>query len=1449
MPGLYNITGNTGSVAVSNTTGLYIGNGRVPVLNNAQQLLNLLSDSPTVDFYLDPTTGNSTVTATAIAPSYGNTNVAAFLPTYSGGIGSLTSSGFLSAATTLSAGTSVTTPLLQAPTGLPGSISSLAFDGVGNMNITTWTNATTHATVNIYSDLHVLGSSPSTGIPSKLIVDGNTSLVNVAITGITTTGAMSTSGNYTATGNITSTGGYFVGDGSKLTGVVTNSYGNANVAAFLPVYGGNIAANFVTASGSISTTKSIIAANTVTANAFVTTGTSGNITGVNYITANFFVGNGSQLTGITATGNYTNANVAAYLPTYTGAMTSMTGNVTTTANISGAYILGNGSQLTGLPATYANANVAAYLPTYTGAMTSMTGNVTTTANVSGAYILGNGSQLTGLPATYSNASVASYLPTYTGNLVSLTGNVITTANVRGNYFIGNGSTLTGIVGANVSGTVANATYATTAGSAGSATSATTAGTATYVTGNAQANITSVGTLSALTVSGNVSASYYTGNGSLLTNLTGANVTGTVANATSSGTATYVTNATQSNITSVGSSLTIGPITIGSNSITSTNNTITIDPSPGGSGGNVVIEGNLRVTGNLTAVNSTQVTVADKNIILANNQTTLLGIDSAGIWLGNGAGAPVASWTYNYAANALVSTIGIQSTNNMTAPAFIGSGQYLTAITGANVSGTVANATYSTQAGQSNSANTATSATTAGTATYVTGNAQANITSVGTLTSLTATGNVTTSANVSAAYVIGNGSALTNLTGANVTGTVANATYATTSGSTGTATSAGLATYVTANAQANITSVGTLTSLTSSGNITAANLISNGSVTATGTFYSGNIITGGTSGNITGANYINANYFVGNGSLLTGIATGTNYTNANVAAYLPTYTGAMTAMTGNVTTTANVQGAYIIGNGSALTSLSGAAVTGTVATATSATYVTGLTSANVTTALGYVPLNSNSYVAYGNTQVANYLPTYTGNLVSLAGNVTTTANVSGAYILGNGSALTSLTGSAVVGAVNAATYVLGLTSANVTTALGYVPADSNAASNYGNANVAAYLPTYTGNLVSLTGNVTTTANITTGNLITAANAGLVQTTKIQSSYTPNTLRSNISFDSSGNMNIGTVAAGGGAATVNAYSGWHMIGTGNQLTVDGSSVLAGVTASGTLTAANIVSNTQVTASGNITSTSGNVSGNYLLGNGAFITGLSTGSNYGDSNVAAYLPTYTGAIAAMTGNLATTANASVGNLSVTGLVSSKLSLSTIPYSSIPVNATGNVTSRFTVNQVGSSDIGTATFYRSSTSLEPFFSVGRNNSNDGAVLANVTTNMNLFTLNALGVIGANNKTFSSMTFASNTTGTLSNTSSPGRITFATTPDGSTTARNVMRLQADGTMWAFFNAQVSGNLVAGNIASNVAVTAATVTTTGNITTSGGYFIGNGSQLTGITTSSGGFNPFLLAGM
>ena len=108
-------------------------------------------------------------------------------------------------------------------------------------------------------------------------------------------------------------------------------------------------------------------------------------------------------------------------------------------------------------------------------------------------------------------------------------------------------------------------------------------------------------------------------------------------------------------------------------------------------------------------------------------------------------------------------------------------------------------------------------------------------------------NIAANGNITANLFTGNGSGLSALTGANVTGQVANALIAGT---------------VYTNAQPNITSVGTLSSLTVTGNISAGNITSNNLTV--------NLELAGNTANFTGN--ISANYFIGNGSQLTGIDT-------------------------------------------------------------------------------------------------------------------------------------------------------------------------------------------------------------------------------------------------------------------------------------------------------------------------------------------------------------------------------------------------------------------------------------------------------------------------------------------------------------------------------------------------------------------------------------------------
>ena len=148
---------------------------------------------------------------------------------------------------------------------------------------------------------------------------------------------------------------------------------------------------------------------------------------------------------------------------------------------------------------------------FTFANVTVTGNVSANnANLGNAaianFFIGDGSLLTGLPAGYSNADVANYLPTYTGNISAGNANLGNAATA--NFFIGNGSSLTSLAGANVTGQVANALVSGT------------------VYTSEQPNITSTGTLTSLSVTGNVG---FIGANVSLGNISNLHISGGTAN--------------------------------------------------------------------------------------------------------------------------------------------------------------------------------------------------------------------------------------------------------------------------------------------------------------------------------------------------------------------------------------------------------------------------------------------------------------------------------------------------------------------------------------------------------------------------------------------------------------------------------------------------------------------------------------------------------------------------------------------------------------------------------------------------------------------------------------------------------------------------------------------------------------------------------------------------------
>lgn len=104
---------------------------------------------------------------------------------------------------------------------------------------------------------------------------------------------------------------------------------------------------------------------------------SGNLTGTNVIATQLFYGNLSTGTQshITQLGNLTSITSSGNLTTIA--------NVNASGNVHAGFVIGNGSLLTGLPAGYTNANVDAYLPAYTGNIAAGNATIANTLVASG----------------------------------------------------------------------------------------------------------------------------------------------------------------------------------------------------------------------------------------------------------------------------------------------------------------------------------------------------------------------------------------------------------------------------------------------------------------------------------------------------------------------------------------------------------------------------------------------------------------------------------------------------------------------------------------------------------------------------------------------------------------------------------------------------------------------------------------------------------------------------------------------------------------------------------------------------------------------------------------------------------------------------------------------------------------------------------------------------------
>ena len=903
-------------------------------------------------------------------------------------------------------------------------------------------------------------------------------------------------------------------------------------------------------------------------------------------------------------------------------------------------------------------------------------------------------------------------------------------------------------------------------------------------------------------------------------------------------------------------------------------------------------------------------------------------------------------------------------NAIVANYFIGSGNNLSNIQGANVTGAVPTATN---------------------ALTVTSNSQPNITSLGTLTSLSVSGNVTSgNANlgnaVTANYFIGSGANLTNIPGANVTGTAANANYALYAGD------------VVTSAQPNITSTGTLASLSVSGNANIGNIGTAGIISVTGNGTFGNVSATLFTGNLSSSGNSNVGNLGATGLYATTLSTTGNSNVGNLGAtgvYATTLDGALTTSsqpnitslgtltllsvsgnanignigtTGTITTTGNIIGGNLATPGTLSvtgnTTLGNLSVTGTlnagditvssISNGTSNVDIIG-SGGNVTTSVNGI---SNVFIVTstganvtgtistsGNSTVGNLdttgLITATGNING--GNINTSGTVTASSLVSNvatGTAPFTVSSTTQVANLNVATAgVAGTVTTNAQPNITSVGNLTNLTSN-GNVNFtnASDVSLGSNTIVHITGglagqvlstdgsgnldwvtyagspiagsNTEVQFKDTSGNLGASANFTFNKTTNTLSVTTITATTANVSgtinasnIIASGNINGLNLGTGGNITASGNIQGSYILGNGSQLsglpsgtgiangtssvnvpTTNGNVVIAsagntvanitgtGINVAGTLSVSgnadvgNLGTTGVITSTGNITggnlvtvgvvSATGNVTGNFFIGNGSQLTGIdATSIQNGNSNVKVFananvtissagnanivVVTSTGAI--VNGTLSTTGNSNVGNLGTGGVITSSGNITggnliTAGLVSATGNGTfGNISTGGTITSIGNVTapyfLGNVVGNISGNLVVPGTNTSVLFNQDGNAGASDAFKFN-YSSNTLLVTGA-----ATVTGNAN----IANIGTGGLITAT----GNITAGNLV---TSGVLSATGNIN-GGNLITGglitatgNITGGNLVTVGIVSATGNVT--GNFFIGNGSQLTGIDATS-----------
>ena len=1080
-----------------------------------------------------------------------------------------------------------------------GTLSSLSVSGNANIsgNASFTSNANfTGANINFsnISNLHIQGGS----LGYYLRTDGSGNLEWAAGGGGGgggSPGGVNTSVQFNDAGSFGANLGFTF---NKVTGILTvPSLTVSNVAILGNLLGtlanGNSNVNIPSANGNVNIG---VAGN---ANVFVVTGVGANITGnlnvddkivanrleVNLVTGTLTtnaqpnVTSVGTLTILSVTGNLSsgNANLGnlAEANFFAGTLiTNAQPNITSTGTLTSLAVTGN--------ANVGNLNVANNV-IVTGNL-SVLGNATY-INIESLEIedpiisLGGGPNGTPLVANdgkdrgtalqyYTTAPVTAFMGwdnsnsefAFGSNVIISSGEVVTftnLGNIRASYFIGAN---TEFGNANL-GNTAIANYFV-GRFYGNANAATTAGT---VTTNAQPNITSVGTLTSLAVTGNTTSGNFVGtlaNGNSniriaadsnigLSSTGVANVvivTGTGANVT--GTLGVSGNLTAANI--------LGPLSNG-------NSNVNI-PSA---------NGNI----NLTSVGNTTLVVTGTGANVTGTLSASGNISASGVFIGNGAGltninagnitgaygnSQVATFLNTYGSNT------ITTTGNVSVGNIIGNGQALTGLAGGNVIGQVGNAlvagtVYTAAQGNITSVGTLTSLSVSG---------NANIGNIGTATAIVTTGNITT---INSGLLQNGNSNIRITANSSITLSAMGSPSVVTVNDLGATVSGTLS----ASGNANVGNLGTAQVLASA-NITAPQLISN-------------VATGTAPFVVTSTTQV-ANLSVATAGSATTAGTVTTAAQGNITS-LGTLTGL--GVNGTVTAVAFTANTGVFtGNGSGLTALNASSISsGTLAQAR-------LANANLTLGSTALTLGSTVTTVAGLSSVTS--TSFVGALsgaATTAGTVTTNAQPNITSV-GNLTSLTVQPATAIISAVPV-TITQTWNNANATFTAFNIAINSNA-----NSNTSRFVDFQddgsTVIFIGLDGVVDTIGNVKTTkqfvSTIATGTAPLVVNSTTQVA----------------NLNAATAGLATFATTANAVAGANVSGTvanATYATSAGSATTAGtvttnaqpnITSTGTLVSLSVSGNANIgnIGTGGLITATGNISGANVIVTGYHIRSVGTG-----------------------------------------------------------------------------------------------------------------------------------------------------------------------------------------------------------------------------------------------------